>query len=48
MDLRELQDSGKVGRVEIKHRAEKGKTQGELSIPSSMDMVETSILAAAV
>ena len=48
MDLKELQKNGKVGRIEIEHKSALGKTKGMIYVPSSMDMVETSILAAAV
>lgn len=48
MDLKELQKNGRVGRIEVEPKTSFGKTYGTLIIPSSMDMVETSILAAAV
>ncbi|MDO8648075.1 MAG: DNA primase DnaG [Candidatus Diapherotrites archaeon] len=48
LDLRELQKNGRIGRIEILQTVSQGKTNGTLTIPSSMDMVETSILAAAV
>ncbi len=48
MDLRELQNAGKVGRIDINLESEMGVTKGEVQIPSSMDMVQTSLLAAAV
>ena len=48
MDLRELQNSGKIGRIEIKMDGVNGKTKGTLNIPSAMDMVQTSLLAAAI
>jgi DNA primase len=48
MDLKELQQAGKLGRIEISVNKGKGKTTGEISIPSSLDQVKTSILAAAV
>lgn len=48
LDLRELQKNGRIGRIEIDLKIDSGKTKGVLNIPSSMDMVETSILAAAV
>lgn len=48
LDLRELQKNGRIGRIEIQQTINQGKTTGTLTIPSSMDMVETSILAAAV
>ena len=48
MDLRELQKGGKIGRIEIDHTVENGNTNGTLTIPSSMDTVQTALLAAAV
>lgn len=48
MDLKELQKNGKVGRIEINAKSALGKTRGELLVPSSMDTVQTSILAAAI
>lgn len=48
MDLKELQKNGKIGRIEINHQNILGKTSGEILLPSNMDMVQTSILAAAV
>ena len=48
MDLKELQKNGKIGRIEITHTNVLGKTRGEIFVPSSMDMVQTSLLAATV
>ncbi len=48
MDLKELQKNGKIGRIEINHTNVLGKTRGEIFVPSSMDIVQTSLLAAAV
>jgi len=48
LDLRELQKSGKIGRIEIEAVSQGGKTKGTLLLPSSLDMVETSVLAAAI
>ena len=48
LDLRELQKNGKIGRIEIDQKSMGGKTQGTLIIPSSLDMVETCILSAAI
>jgi DNA primase len=48
MDLRELQRKGRVGRIEVNVKQDSGKTFGEILIPSSMDMAETSVLAAAI
>jgi DNA primase len=45
LDLRDLQKSGRVGRIEVEIDSKKGKTEGEVQIPSSLDQVETAILA---
>jgi len=48
LDLRELQKSGKIGRIEVETKTHTGKTSGTLTIPSSMDTIKTSLLAAAI
>ncbi len=48
LDLRELQKNGKIGRIRILPTTHAGTTTGKVIIPSSMDMAETSILAAAL
>ncbi len=48
LDLRELQKKGKIGRIDIFPTPSNGKTNGTLNVPSSLDMVQTSILAAAI
>ncbi len=48
LDLRELQKNGRIGRIDITNHILKGKTRGKINIPTSLDMAETSILAAAV
>src|SRR3989338_4625422 len=48
MDLKELQKNGKVGRIEIEHTTSMGRTKGTVVVPSSMDMAETSLLAAGI
>jgi DNA primase len=48
LDIRELQRSGKVGRIEINLTTKGNRTFGKIMIPSSLDMVETSILGAAI
>jgi len=48
MDLKELQKNGKLGRIEVETQTKTGKTVGTLTVPSSLDRVQTSILAAAV
>ena len=48
LDLRDLQKSGRIGRIEVEVQSKKGRTEGLILIPSSLDQVETSILAAAL
>tara|TARA_B100000475_G_scaffold198884_1_gene180203 strand:+ start:332 stop:1615 length:1284 start_codon:yes stop_codon:yes gene_type:complete len=48
LDLRDLQKSGRMGRVEVEIKSDKGKSTGEIIISSSMDQVETSVFAAAL
>src|SRR5580693_4456187 len=45
LDLRDLQKSGRIGRIEVDIDSRKGKSEGEITIPSSLDQVETAILA---
>lgn len=48
LELRELQRSGRIGRIEVNLNTSAGKTQGEIIIPSSLDKTETAIVAAAL
>jgi len=48
LDLRELQRSGRIGRIEVTLKAVKGKTKGKITIPSSLDGSETALIAAAI
>jgi DNA primase len=48
LELRELQRSGRIGRIEVNVTAKQGKSQGEIIIPSSLDKAETAIVAAAL
>lgn len=48
LDLRELQKTGRIGRIEVKIEGKGGKSFGEIKIPSSLDKVETAIIAAAL
>ncbi len=48
LELRELQRSGRIGRIEVNAETKSGKTAGIISIPSSLDKAETSIVAAAL
>lgn len=48
LDLRDLQKSARIGRIEVDIDAKKGKSEGTIYLPSSLDKVETAILAAAL
>ncbi len=48
LELRELQRSGRIGRIEVKTEIRSGKTAGEIIIPSSLDKAETAIIGAAL
>jgi len=48
LELRELQRSGKIGRIEVNLETKNGKTSGVIILPSSLDKAETSIIAAAI
>ncbi len=48
LELRELQRSGRIGRIEVDVETKKGKTTGTITIPSSMDKAETSIIGSAL
>lgn len=48
LDLRELQKSGRIGRLEVNIKSNMGKSQGTIEIPSSLDRIETAVLAASL
>lgn len=48
LDLRDLQKGGRIGRIEVEVSSSKGKSEGTVEIPSSLDQVETAILASAL
>lgn len=48
LDLRDLQKSGRIGRIEVEVTSKAGKSEGIVTMSSSLDQVETSILAAAL
>ncbi|MCX9085852.1 MAG: DNA primase DnaG [Candidatus Methanoperedens sp.] len=48
LDLRELQKSGRIGRLEVNIKSTMGKSSGTIDIPSSLDKVETAVLAASL
>ena len=48
LDLRDLQKSGRIGRIEVEVSSNKGKSEGTIYVPSSLDQVETAILASSL
>jgi len=48
LDLRELQKTGRIGRIEVNVKSESGSSSAEILIPSSLDATETSLIAAAL
>ncbi|MFA5105436.1 MAG: DNA primase DnaG [Candidatus Micrarchaeia archaeon] len=48
LDLRDLQKNGRIGRIEVDLNPRGGKSVGKIKLPSSLDMVETCILASAL
>ena len=48
LDLRDLQKSARVGRIEVEIEQRNGKSEGTIYLPTSLDKVETAILAAAL
>ncbi|MBW3013423.1 DNA primase [Candidatus Woesearchaeota archaeon] len=48
LELRELQRSGRIGRIEVRVDTQGGITRGSIIIPSSLDKAETSIVGAAL
>ncbi len=48
LDLRDLQRTGRVGRIDVQISSKKGETRGDIYISSSLDRAETAILAASL
>jgi DNA primase len=48
LDLRDLQRTGRVGRIDVQVSSKKGETKGDIYIASSLDRAETAILAASL
>ncbi|RLF89560.1 DNA primase [Thermococci archaeon] len=48
LDLRELQKTGRIGRINVEISSKGGKSKGKITIPSSMDKVDTALIAAAL
>ncbi|MCK4381793.1 MAG: DNA primase [Candidatus Lokiarchaeota archaeon] len=48
LDLRDLQKSGRIGRIEVENESKEGVSEGFIRIPSSLTRKETALLAATV
>ncbi|MBW6461700.1 MAG: DNA primase [DPANN group archaeon] len=48
LDLRELQRTGRIGRIDVEVTTIKGKSKGDITIPSSLDSTETALIAATI
>ena len=48
LDLRELQRTGRIGRIEVAVRPNRGRAIAEIIIPSSLDASETALIAASL
>jgi DNA primase len=48
LDLRELQKTGRIGRIIVNINTQGGKSSGVVIIPSSIDKVETAVLASSL
>ncbi len=48
LDLRQLQEKGKIARIQVEVQSKNGKTLGEIIIPSNLDRNETALIGAAI
>ena len=48
LELRELQKTGKIGRIQVDIKSNKGLSRGTIIVPSSMGKSETAIIAASL
>jgi len=48
LDLRDLQRTGRVGRIDVQIATKRGETKGEILISSSLDRAETALLASSL
>lgn len=48
LDLRELQKTGRIGRIDVDVKESDGELVAEIEIPSNLDMAETAIIAATI
>jgi DNA primase len=48
LDLRELQRTGRIGRIDVEISSDEAKTSGKIVLPSSLDSSETALIAASL
>ena len=48
LDLRDLQEASKIGRIDVDIESEDGRSFGTITIGSGLDRVQTAVLAAAL
>lgn len=48
LDLRELQKTGRIGRIEIDLHSKNDRTTGNITVPTSLDRVSTALIAASI
>jgi DNA primase len=48
LDLRELQKTGRIGRIEIDLRSKNDRTTGSIIVPTSLDRISTALIAASI
>ncbi len=48
LDLRELQERGRVGRIDVTVEEKDGRSEADIKIPSSLDATETALLGASL
>ncbi|MHA1343246.1 MAG: DNA primase DnaG, partial [Promethearchaeota archaeon] len=48
LDLRDLQKTGRIGRIEVENKSEEGISTGTILVPSSLTRKETALLAATI
>jgi DNA primase len=48
LDLRELQKTGRIGRIEIDLHSKNDRTTGSIIIPTSLDRISTALIAASI
>lgn len=46
LDLRELQKTGRIGRINVEVNSKNGNSKASITIPTSLDATETALIAA--